>query len=132
MSCKESGRRSLFVCKYRENPSLKRISLERILRLPTSITFAQNSIGAILEFFGKASRMFLTNLAASNNDIPVPFKRVFAEIISLSMVLRILLSTYFYPHFIHSFIKRVYHVIRKFFYRALNRQKIIKFLTDCQ
>ena len=50
-------------------------------------------MGAILEFFGKASRMFLTNLAASNNDIPVPFKRVFAEIISLSMVFRIPMST---------------------------------------
>lgn len=93
MSFKESGRRSPFVCKYRKNPSLNRISLKRMLRLPTSITFAQNCIGAILEFFGKASSMFLTILAASNNDMFVPLKRDFAEIISLSMVLRIPMST---------------------------------------
>lgn len=93
MSFKESGRRSPFVCKYRKNPSLKHISLERMLRLPTSITFAQNFIGAILEFFGKASRMFLTNLAASNNDMSEPLKRALAEIISLSMVFRIPVST---------------------------------------
>ena len=46
-------------------------------------------MGAILEFFGKASRMFLTNLAASNNDMSEPLKRALAEIISLSMVFRI-------------------------------------------
>lgn len=50
-------------------------------------------MGAILEFFGKASRMFLTNLAASNNDMSEPLKRALAEIISLSMVLRIPMST---------------------------------------
>ena len=36
--------------------------------------------------------MFLISLAASNNDMPVPLKRDFDEIISLSMVLRIPMS----------------------------------------
>ena len=60
-----------------------------MFRLPTSITFEQKCIGTILEFFGKASRMFLTNLAASNNDMSEPLKRALAEITSLSMVFRI-------------------------------------------
>ena len=49
-------------------------------------------MGEVLELLGNASRMFLTSLAASNNDMSEPLKRAFAEIISLSMVFRIPMS----------------------------------------
>lgn len=63
------------------------ISVVRICRLPVSIIFEQNWRGVSVEFLGKASSALQINRAASKREISLFSRSVFAEIISLVMVL---------------------------------------------
>ena len=73
------------------------------------MTLAQNCTGVKPDSSENESNTLRINLAASSNVTPRSLSRVVANFVCLSMVFRIRLSTYFYLHFIYSFIIRTYH-----------------------
>lgn len=68
--------------------------------MPVSTTFEQNKMSGSMLPAGFESKIFLTNLAASRREIPVPLNNSLADVISLSMVLIIPMST---PNFKKTF-----------------------------